>query len=164
MSVALWRIAMASRTLPATDLGGRGAERSGGRWNNPGRPVVYASSSIALACLETVVHFNAGGLPLNRELVHIEVPDDVWAARLVRTAAELPRGWDEMPAGPVSAEVGNAWLDGLHSALLVVPSAIVPEEFNVLLNPRHAWAARLTAAVLRRWSYDGRLLAGRPPG
>ncbi|SBT09415.1 RES domain-containing protein (fragment) [Candidatus Accumulibacter aalborgensis] len=66
MSVALWRIAVASRSIAATDLSGRGAERTGGRGNSVGGPVVNASTSIALACLETVVHLYAGGLPLRR--------------------------------------------------------------------------------------------------
>ena len=66
-----------------------------------------------------------------------------------------------MPAGSVSAEAGNAWLDGLLSALLMVPSAIVPDEFNVLLNPRHADAAKVTATTVRPWTYDARLLVER---
>ncbi len=164
MSVALWRIAIASRTLVATDLDGRGAELSGGRWNSPGRPVVYASTSIALACLETLVHFNAGGLPLNRVLVRIDMPDDLWVQRQALDVADLPAGWDAVPAGPVSAAVGDAWLDALASPLNLVPSAIVPEEFNVLLNPRHDSASRVTAVVVRPWLYDGRLRDGQAPG
>ncbi|MEF8732816.1 MAG: RES family NAD+ phosphorylase [Candidatus Accumulibacter meliphilus] len=161
MSVALWRIALASRSIAPTDLGGLGAGNTGGRWNSPGRPVVYAATSASLACLETVVHLNAGGLPLNRVLVRIDVPDEVWNVRQSLLLASLAEGWNAVPAGSVSAEAGNAWLDGLLSALLMVPSAIVPDEFNVLLNPRHADAAKVTATAVRPWTYDARLLVER---
>ncbi len=159
MSVALWRIALASRSIAPTDLSGLGAENTGGRWNSAGRPVVYAATSASLACLETVVHLNAGGLPLNRVLVRIDVPDEVWNVRQSLLLASLAEGWNAVPAGSVSAEAGNAWLDGLVSALLLVPSAIVPDEFNVLLNPRHADAAKVNARARRPWTYDDRLLA-----
>jgi RES domain-containing protein len=157
VTVSLWRIAIDAREYEAHDLSGKGAETTGGRWNRPGRPVVYAASSIALACLETVVHLNAGGLPLNRFLVRIDVPDGVWAARQVRSQGDLPVGWDAIPEGKVSLDLGDAWLQSEATALLVVPSVVVPEEPNVLINPRHPHARRLRASKLRAWRYDGRL-------
>ncbi len=159
MSVALWRIALASRTILSTDLSGRAAERSGGRWNRAGKPVVYTSTSIALACLETVVHLNVGGLPLNRVLVRVDVPDVVWARRHSLPVTGLPDAWNALPVRSASAHAGNLWLDGLASSLLMAPSVIVPEEFNVLLNPRHADALKLRALAVRPWTYDARLLA-----
>ncbi|NUZ06148.1 RES family NAD+ phosphorylase [Piscinibacter koreensis] len=158
MTVALWRIATDAPDYEAHDLGGRGAEKTGGRWNRKGRPVVYSASSIALACLETIVHLNADGLPLNRFLVRIEVPDEVWARREVRTAADLPVGWSAIPEGKVSLDTGDAWLQSGASALLLVPSVIVPEEFNALVNPAHRDAARLVARKERPWFYDQRLV------
>ena len=97
MSVLLWRIATDTPDFEATDLTGKGAEKTGGRWNRKGTPVAYASSSIALACLETIMHRNAGGgLPLNRYLVRIEVSAAAWAAREIADAARLV-GWDALP-------------------------------------------------------------------
>ena len=157
MTQLLWRIATDAREYEAHDLSGKGAEQTGGRWNRPGRPLVYAASTASLACLETVVHLNAGGLPLNRFLVRIEVPAAVWAARRSCAAAELPVGWSAIPEGKVSLDIGDAWLRTASSALLVVPSVIVPEECNVLINPLHADAAGLRAAKLRPWVYDLRL-------
>jgi len=113
MSVALWRIALASRTIAPTDLSGLGAENTGGRWNSAGRPVVYAATSASLACLETVVHLNAGGLPLNRVLVRIDVPDEVWNLRQSLSLTSLPEGWNAVPAAdqalhePGAAVAGN---------------------------------------------------------
>lgn len=157
MSRRFWRIATDTPNYEADDLGGKGAELTGGRWNRRGSPVVYAASTISLACLETVVHLNVGGLPLNRFLVCIEVPDEVWAARLERPAESLPVGWSAIPEGKVSLDVGDAWLRSRASALLLVPSVIVPEEFNALINPRHPDAGRIIARKVRPWFYDDRL-------
>lgn len=155
----LWRIATDTRDFEAHDLSGKGAEITGGRWNRPGRPVIYTATNASLACLETVVHLNTSGLPLNRYLVRIDVPREVWAARDTRTVRGLQVGWDAIPEGRVSLDEGDAWLKAGTSALLLVPSSIVPEEFNVLINPKHADAAKIKATKLRRWLYDSRLRA-----
>ena len=88
----LWRIATDTKTYESDDLSGTGAKSSGGRWNAPGDAVVYTSETQALACLETVVHLNAGGLPLNRILVAITIPAAIWAAARTETQASLPVG------------------------------------------------------------------------
>jgi len=157
VSAILWRIAADTPTYAANDLTGRGAEITGGRWNSRGAPVIYASETRALACLETVVHFNAGGLPLNRYLVTLEVPDTLWALAETLEPASLPVGWDAEPPGFVSLAAGDAWLASRRSALLRAPSAIIPEEFNVLINPRHPDSGSINAAKVRRWLYDPRL-------
>ncbi len=157
MSVSVWRIATDTPAYEAHDLSGKGAELKGGRWNRAGRPVVYAASNIALACLETVVHLNQAGLPLNRYLVRIDLPDGVWAARRILMVADLAVGWSAIPEGKVSLDVGDAWLVAGNSALLLVPSAIVPEEMNVLINVRHPDAANIQATKLRPWLYDSRV-------
>lgn len=156
MTVSVWRLAADTKDHKADDISGEGAKRTGGRWNPAGLPVVYASITPAMAYLETVVHFNAGALPLNRYLVRIDVPDDVWRAARRTAAAELP-GWDDMPAGRTSVEYGAAWLRSLSSALMLVPSVILPEETNVLVNPRHPEARRIAAVKTRRIAYDPRL-------
>lgn len=158
MTVSLWRIATDTPDYTSDDLSGAGAKISGGRWNRKGNAMFYTASSIALACLETVVHMSAGGLPLNRYLVRIDVPDGVWDRRMGFTNAPGTVGWDAEPAGKVSLDCGDQWLASGASALLVVPSVVVPEERNVLINPAHADAANLTAAKVRRWIYDARLL------
>lgn len=163
MSRRLWRIATDTRQYTADDLSGTGARLSGGRWNDVGTAVVYCSESRSLACLETVVHLNAGGLPFNRYLVEIEVPDDIWAAAETAGPATLPVGWDAEPAGLESIRFGSAWAAGLRSAMLLVPSVIVPEEQNALINPSHPDAARITARKHRKWLYDPRLVRGATP-
>jgi RES domain-containing protein len=152
--VKLWRIAAETRLYRATDLTGAGAAKFPGRWNDEGEPVVYAATSIALATLETAAHVDPGGLPLNRFLVQLEVPDDVWAGRVVFEVPALPSAWNAVPAGRASIEVGSRWLQAARSATATVPSVIVPEECVALINPRHPDAARITATSVRRSQYE----------
>ncbi len=134
MSFTIWRIATDTRTYEADDLSGAGAAVSGGRWNEAGDPMVYGSETRALACLETIVDLNAGGLPLNRKFVSVAIPGQVWARARTETPGSLPVGWDAMPAGRTGVQFGTGWLRSVASALLRVPSVIVPDEFNVLIN------------------------------
>lgn len=155
MSVAVWRIAVEAPAYAANDMSGTAAKLTGGRWNSKGTPVVYSAANIALATLETVHYLSGNGLPYNRFLVRIDVPDAVWAARQV--LHPLPGGWDAIPAGMSARTAGDAWISSGATALLQVPSVIVPDEYNVLINPRHSDAAAIVATTLKRWVYDPRL-------
>jgi RES domain-containing protein len=157
MTVAVWRIAVEAPAYTVNDLSGMGAKITGGRWNSVGVPVLYCATTIALATLESVHTLRSGGLPFNRYLVRIELPDATWNAR---QALDLPPGgWDTIPAGMTSRGAGDAWLASLESALLLVPSVIVPEECNVLINPKHPDAAGVHASTLKRWHYDPRFFS-----
>ena len=157
MTENAWRIAADTADYRADDLSGAGAMATGGRWNEKNHAVLYTSTTRALACLETVVHLNASGLPLNRYLVQCVIPDGLWRSALRETSTTLPVGWDAEPASLTSMEFGTRWIKGGGSALLIVPSAIVPEEFNVLINPAHSDAGTITASKIRKWLYDPRL-------
>ncbi|VVE17435.1 MULTISPECIES: RES family NAD+ phosphorylase [Pandoraea] len=159
MTVSIWRIATDTREYTADDLSGAGAKKTGGRWNRQDTPMLYCASNIALACLETIVHIAVGPLPLNRYLVRLDVPDDVWEAAQTLTPTAAPVGWDALPEGKVSLDYGTQWATSKSTALLCVPSTVVPEEWNVLVNPEHADAARITATKLRKWVYDARIWA-----
>ena len=157
MTRTVWRIATDAPSYGADDLSGTGAKLTGGRWNEKDVPAVYSSESRALACLETMAHLNAGGLPLNRYLVEITIPDDVWSAREEHDAASLPVGWDARPSSRTSIGFGTKWLLGKRTPLLVVPSAVVFEEKNVLINPLHPASAGVNARKVRLWAYDPRI-------
>lgn len=157
MTQVLWRIATDTKDYEADDMGGKGAQATGGRWNEPGTCLVYTSTNIALACLETIVHLKTGGLPLNRYLVKITVPDAVWASAKPLTRA--PIGWDAIPEGRASIQAGQKWIVSKASALLLVPSVVVPEEMNVLINPQHDDARKIKAKKIRKWLYDARSVA-----
>lgn len=163
MSRVAWRIAADTARYPADDLSGEGARVTGGRWNAPDHAVVYASTTRALACLETFVHLNAGGLPLNRYLVEISIPDPLWDQARRETRDSLPVGWDAAPASLTSIQLGTEWLLAKRTALLILPSVIVPEECNILINPAHPEAAGVTCRKLRKWLYDPRLLRETAP-
>lgn len=162
MSRVVYRIATDALAYEADDMAGKGAELTGGRWTEEGVPVVYAAENRSLACLETVVHLAAAGLPLNRYLVEVAIPDAVWDAARRETKESLPVGWDARPAGRASVAFGTAWLRGRASAVLLVPSVIVIEEFCVLINPAHPACADVVASKKRLWLYDRRLAQARP--
>jgi len=162
VSQVVWRIATDTPHYESDELAGAGAKATGGRWNEAGIAMLYASESRALACLETVVHLGASGLPLNRYLVRIDLPDRAWATAEVIEPAGLV-GWDAEPAGRASIRHGADWARAARSLLLIVPSVIVPEERNVLINPLHPDIAAVTATKIRKWSFDPRLgLRPRP--
>lgn len=155
MTVAAWRIATEGKAFHADDLTGAGAKISGGRWNEPGVPMVYCSSSVALACLETLVHLNQEGLPLNRYVVRIDIPDELFERREQFDVTKA--GWDAQPVGLLSVEFGSEWIRSNRSLILEVPSVVVPQERNYLLNPQHPDMKGIVAMVLERFSYDRRL-------
>lgn len=140
--------------LAASALDGEGARRHGGRWNSPGRPMVYAASSISLAALEILVHLREPAL-LRRAYVHIalDVPDDL-IQRL--DLGRLPADWQRVEH-PASKALGDGWLASAASLALAVPSAIIPQEWNLLLNPLHADWPKVAASAPAAFAFDPRL-------
>lgn len=153
--ITLWRIAADTPDYAGDDLTGKGAERSGGRWNRVGTPMLYCSTSRSLACLETLVHLAKHPLPLNRYLVELDVPEHAWKASTIFDPAKQV-GWDAEPAGLVSLEWGTRWIRSNSSLLARVPSVIVPEDVNVLVNPNHPDISKVKAVKVRKWLYDSR--------
>jgi RES domain-containing protein len=133
---------------------GAGAAYSPGRWNKQGEMVVYAASTLAMAVLETAAHIDDSGLPLNKYVIEIDVPDDVWAVRLVMPAAALQVGWDAIPHGMISVDAGSAWYTAGAHAIIELPSVIAPEETIVLINAQHPDSQRMVARATRRFQYN----------
>ena len=148
--MVLWRI---SNHLSLT---GDGALRASGRWHTRGRRIVYCAQTPAAALLEILVHaeLNVRDLPARYKLLKIEAPDDV---RLERVSMDR-LGADWVHHVDLTRAAGDAWLAGRRSALLLVPSAVVPDTDNVLLNPAHPDAARLVVARASDHVIDQRLL------
>jgi RES domain-containing protein len=157
VTVTLWRVATDTPQWTAEDMAGIGAAHKGARWNHPGEHVTYAATSISLAAWETRAHFGKGAqLPWNRYLVRIDVPDNIWAVRDILPLPP-PVGWDAIPEGLVSRTLGSSWLASGAAALLAVPSVIINEESNVLVNPGHPDTRYITAIKVRRFLYDHRI-------
>lgn len=152
--VSLWRIATETRQYRADDLSGAGAAKRPGRWNAEGQPVVYCACSRSLAVLETAAHLGDGGLPMNRYLIQIDIAPAIWRKRKTLAPQDLDAAWNAIPAGSASIHAGSKWLLACRSALLLVPSVLVPEEQVVLVNPAHPDAAAITAKTVRKFDYN----------
>jgi len=148
----LWRLTRE----PFQDLDGEGARRFGGRWNGAGVAVVYTSSTLALAVLELLVHVDPEEMPTDLVALCIEGPDSASPHRVPPEA--LPPHWRRVLDHPACRQAGEDWVREGQSPLLRVPSAIVPEEENVLLNPAHPEAARFVVTARRAFALDPRLL------
>lgn len=153
MADAVWRIA---RRPYALDRVGIGAREDGRRWNRPGTGTIYAGRTIAIAALEKFVHL-AGVVPPDLALVRIELPDDHSAER--PRLAELPKDWDVLPPGLGSMDFGTRWARENRSLVLYVPSVLVPEECNAVVNPGHSEFAAVKMTIERDFRYDPRMLA-----
>lgn len=133
---------------------GTGAALEGGRWNSPGAPVIYAAASYAGALLEILVHAGTDELPGAHHAVTIDVPAGVAIERLV--PEEVP-GWDA-PNERAARRAGDAWRTAGRSAVLLVPSVVAaPLDWNVVIDPLHADAARLVVSVPTPVHWDPRL-------
>lgn len=141
------------RERAASVLSGEGAHRYGGRWNPPGAAVVYAAESRALAVLETFVHLTLEARALRFVLFTLELPD---RPKLRRHAGMRPPRSLE-----ASQQAGRTWLDDGETLALVVPSQIVPQEKNYVLNVAHAQFAAVRVGDAEPFSFDERLWHAR---
>ena len=138
----------------ASALTGEGAARAGGRWNSKGVEVVYASETLALALLEMMANARRK-IPPGKVYVTIDIPDDVRVDSV--RVQDLPPRWTTAPAPRRLAEIGDDWIRRKKAVALFVPSAIVPVEHNVLLNPAHPDFKRLAIGSPQRIAVDSRL-------
>jgi RES domain-containing protein len=138
-----------------TALSGRGAERFGGRWNHPGDRMVYASSSLSLAVLELFVHLDSDLAARDLHWLALRIPDDSTQERL--ETARLPRDWRRYPGPSMLRDMGAQWLRQRRSLVLIVPSAVNPEEDNLLINPLHPEIRRVTTGRTKPFRFDPRM-------
>jgi RES domain-containing protein len=156
LKVRAWRIVKAKRAATAFD--GEGARLFGGRWNNPGVAVVYTSASQSLAALELLANLEQASL-LQR---YVAIPVD-FDASLVAVLHEraLPEDWAAQPAPSDARAIGDAWVARATSAVLRVPSAVVPAEHNFLLNPAHPGYRKLRIGKPQPFAFDPRITTKR---
>ncbi len=149
-----WRIAKARYAL---DRSGAGGLADGGRWHARGLPVIYAGLSVEICALEKLAHTGTS-LPADLQLVSLALPDE---AALYETAdADGLPGWDAMPPGAASIAFGSDFLRSGRALGLIVPSAIVAEARNLVVNPLHPRFADVRFAVERPFVFDRRLRPG----
>lgn len=128
----------------------------GGRWNSEGRPVAYTASSAPLAALELLVQVAVEDLPTDLVLIEIAVPDDVGTSEV--DLDQLPSGWNATADHPACVRLGDEWVTSSETLLLRVPSAVMPKETNVLVNPRHPEMERVRTVGVEPFQFDRRLL------
>ena len=134
-----------------------GARLYGGRWNSPGRGVIYAAETFAGAVLEVLVHANIGRIPRTHAVIEIEIPVEVGIERVGVSAVV---GWDD-PSQLASRSFGDRWLEEARSAVLMVPSLVTRgREANVLLNPAHGAFVKITHLAPEAVIWDERLFQG----
>jgi RES domain-containing protein len=125
--MVVWRLQATGHPL----INSEGAKLTGGRWNQPGTSVIYASEDIVLAAMEVIVHH--GGIPEDYVAIKIEIPDDLEIATL-----DIPDGWPDLVPETVTAEQGTNWITRASQAVLRVPSATMSlSGSNYILNPAH---------------------------
>ena len=148
----LYRIA---REKYANDLSGKGGVISSARWHDHA-PIVYTSVNSSTAILEKLVYMPASYIHHDLMITSIVVPDQSSSEEI--EIAQLPKDWNKYP-GPITLKrIGNAWLSGLSSLLLFVPSVIDPLAKNVLINPLHPDADRIKIQNTQPFTFDNRLI------
>ncbi|MCH8812980.1 MAG: RES family NAD+ phosphorylase [Gemmatimonadetes bacterium] len=148
----VWRICREAHQA----LDGEGSRLHGGRWNSERVSVVYTSSTLALAALEYLVHVDIEDVPDDLVAMAIEVPDD--GGEGIVAVDDLPPDWNQVLDHPACARIGDQWAAKGTVLLLLVPSAVVPEESNVLINPDHPRAGDVRMVSIRPFAFDSRLV------
>ncbi len=149
----VWRICKRQHVYDA--FSGIGAEKYGGRWNHTGERMVYSSTSLSLATLELFVHLEPDCLPDDLHSVEARFRDLASAEEFA--VAQLPKNWRDFPAPAILQDLGTKWLRERRSLLLIVPSAVNPDEKNVLINPLHPEIATTSDVTSKPFFFDPRM-------
>jgi RES domain-containing protein len=149
--VRVWRIASAAHAA----FDGEGARRHGSRWTPRGVPAVFASATLSLAALERFVHTDSDLEPTDLLAVPVEIRDDI-AIEAVQVET-LPADWRTFPAPSALALIGEQWFRSSRTAVLSVPSVVVPHERNFVLNPTHRKFARIVIGRSEPFRFDPRM-------
>jgi RES domain-containing protein len=136
------------KTKHAHDLSGEGAKLNGGRWNHTGIPCIYLAESRALSLLEYVAHTTMETLPPFLSFIALEVPDHSIRQFSVK---ELPSGWLHRPHTKASQDIGSKLLAKNDYLLLKLPSVLIDQEFNFVLNTMHPLISAVKIAEVARF-------------
>jgi len=139
----------------AEDLTGLGAKLYGGRWNHRGTALTYTSETRALATLEFLVHVSLPDVPKGLSIATIGIPDDLIPEEI--RPLSLSTNWREHPSSSKLADIGTKWAKSNRSLLLRVPSAVVEQESNILINPLHPAIVRVVLLEVKPYELDERL-------
>ncbi len=147
-----WRI-VSSRHLDDA-FSAMGAKRTGGRWNSKGVPMVYTSGSLALSALEMAVNLPSPRLLQDFRCVPLQFDERLL---IVLSEEDLPVDWDSRPPSPSTRSIGDLWVKRVQSVVLKVPSVVVPQEYNYLVNPNHPDFAKAEIGEPTGFRFDPRI-------
>ncbi|MCP4603121.1 MAG: RES family NAD+ phosphorylase [Proteobacteria bacterium] len=150
--IIAWRLVKKKRARDA--FSGEGARRYGGRWNHPGTSVVYVADSLALAALEQFVHLGRAHAAFSFVFFRVQIPNELVASIPKK---ELPKNWREEPPTEDTMRIGTEWVSDNLSAVLRVPSTIVPIESNLVLSTSHANFSEIHWSKPKPFTFDPRL-------
>jgi RES domain-containing protein len=153
MSIRVWRIS--HKDYADTAFTGEGARICGGRFNSEGIPAVYCSGSLSLAILEILVQTDNRGYLKHCVWFYADIPEElVYEPEL----NELPDGWDAIPYGSDSQNFGDRWMEAGESAVMKIPSVVVPIEHNYVMNPLHSGFEEIEISEFENLKLDSRFL------
>lgn len=139
----------------ANTLSGYGASIYGGRWNSKGIEVIYTSESRALAMAELLVHLPLGLLPKNYKIISVNIPDELKIKAV--NFKDLPKNWNKFPFSDVTSSIGDEFIREGKYPILKVPSAIIKDEFNYLINPHHKDFNKIKLLKVEDFIFNDRL-------
>jgi len=151
LPLIVWRISKAGHE----SFDGEGARLYGGRWNHPGVRATYTSESLSLAALEYFVNLDTDLVPDDLVSVRAEIPTGLEHKTI--EAGDLPGNWRTYPAPEALQDLGTEWIRRCETVVLSVPSAVVPEERNYLLNPAHEEFSSIRVGSPRPFHFDPRM-------
>lgn len=153
MSLA-WRLDKAGRSQKES-FSGEGAYQYGGRWNHPGARIIYTSDSLSLAVLEKFVHVAYEGKHLHWISYCLIIPSSIRMDKVELN--QLPTDWRQSPPMPAAKNIGTDWAKQVKSAILRIPSVLVPAQYNFLLNPNHHDFRKIRIVTSKPFDFDPRM-------
>ena len=156
----VWRVTR--KTHADEPLSGEGARRFGGRWNHVGTAVVYTSESLSLAVLEYLVNLPVSDLPDDLVSIKTQIPESLTVKRI--SVDDLPDDWRVFPAVEQLKDIGTDWARDEKTAILSVPSVVIPTELNYLINPAHEATRHIEIVSVDPFALDTRLFSAEKLG
>lgn len=144
-----------SKQKYARDLNGKGAARFGNRWNSKGTEMIYTAESRALAMAEVAVHLTLANIPSDYMMIELEIPDTIKINTL--KSDKLPLDWNDHPPGIHTQKIGDEFIDSGKACVLKVPSAVVKDDFNFLINPHHKDLKKIKIISITDFPFDKRI-------
>lgn len=144
-----------TRKKYAEILSGKGASKSGNRWNSKGTEIIYTAESRALAMAELVVHLSLATLPKDFVMMEIDIPDTIKVKEL--KLSELAENWNQHPPAISTQKIGDKFIDSITNCILKVPSAVVMGDYNYLLNPYHKDFKKIKIIEIKDFPFDRRI-------